>query len=160
MTTAHVFTKLTTSLASKLVSESDSFRVLLATSATTGLAAAQSTVQFMSDVKAVAGWAEVANSAGGSNYVQSANSSASGQALAGVTWTQSGLAIVMAATNPAWVNAGAGFAPAYAVFFDASPGSDAANPALCWWDFGGAQPGIGVGWTLFTSGGILTATVS
>lgn len=152
-TTAHQFTKFFASLASKGVNVgSDSWRVILATSATTGLAAAQDTVQFMSDVKAVTGWAEVANAAGGSNYVQNANSTSSGQALSSVTWTESGHTYVLNCANPTWTTAGAGFAPAYAVFFDSSGGTDATNVALGWMDFGGAQAGTGGSWTLTMAG--------
>ena len=65
--TANCFTKFTLSLATKKIDlTADTLRVILATSATTGLAAAEDTIQFMSDVKAVTGWTEVANAAGGS----------------------------------------------------------------------------------------------
>ncbi len=159
--TANCFTKLVNSLAQGKVNfNSDSFRVILATAATTGLLAAEDTIQYMSDVKAVTGWTEVANAAGGSNYVQNANSTSSGLALTTPTWTQSGdVYTFTTATNPAWTTAAAGFAPAYAIFFDATPGTDATNPAICYWDLGGAQAGGGGTWTLqINASGLVTVS--
>lgn len=154
--TAHQFTKFFASAGSKLVNiGSDQWRVVLATSATTGLATAQDTVQFMSDVKAVTGWTELANAAGGSSYVQNANSSSSGLALASVTWTLNASSHLYELTcaNPSWTGCGSGFSPAYAIIFDATPGTDATNPALGWIDFGGTQAITGgATWSLGING--------
>jgi hypothetical protein len=137
----------------------DPCRVILATSATTGIAAAQSTVTTVTSLKAVTGWTEVANAAGGSNYAFNANSHLSGQALASVTWTQSTLVWTFTAANPVWTTAAAGFNPAYAIFIDDIGATDATNFPICWWDFGGAQLGTGGNYTLTIAGtGIFTAT--
>lgn len=160
--TANCFTKgaILSAFTKKIDLTADGIRVLLATSATTGLAAAEDTIQFMSDVKAVAGWTEVANAAGGSSYVFNANSTSSGLAIASPTFTISGdVYTLTSGTNPAWTTAAAGFAPAYAIFYDSTPGTDATNPALGYWDLGGAQAGGGGTWTLQLSGsGIITIT--
>jgi hypothetical protein len=136
------------------------FRLILATSATTGLSAIQDTAATMVDVKAATGWAEVANAAGGSNYVQNANSHLSGVAISSPTWTRTGhVWTLTTVTNPSWTTAAAGFAPAFAVFFNDVGGTDATNYPLCWWDFGGAVAGNGGTWTLTIPGtGIQTVT--
>lgn len=162
--TAHVFTQFMDSLAgNKTVNmDSDPFRVILATSATTGIAAAQDTVVTMTDLKAVTGWTEVANAAGGSNYTQNANSHSSGLALTSPTWASSGHVYTWTtSTNPAWTTAAAGFAPAYAIFFDDIGATDATNFPVCWWDFGGAQAGTGGNYTLtISASGLMTATAT
>lgn len=161
--TAHMFTRFVDVMAGDhaLNFDTDPFRVILATSATTGIAAAQDTVETMTDLKAVTGWTEVAAAAGGSNYAQNANSHLSGQALSGSSWTQSGHVWTWTATSPTWTTAASGFAPAYAIFFDDIGATDATNYPVCWWDFGGAQAGTGGNYTLTISGtGLITATVT
>jgi hypothetical protein len=157
---AHVFTNIIGQLAAKTINLStDSLRVLLATSATTGIAAAQNTVTTMTSLKAVTGWTEVANAAGGSNYTQNANSHLSGQALGSVTFTQSSLVWTLTAANPVWTTAAAGFNPAYAIVYDDIGTTDATNFPILWWDFGGAQLGTGGNYTLTIAGtGLMTAT--
>ena len=62
-------------------------------------------------------------------------------------------------TNPAWTTAASGFAPAYIILFDSTPGTDATNPAICYWDLGGAIAGGGGTWTAQISGsGLVTVT--
>jgi hypothetical protein len=158
--TAHMFSNFVNQMGTKTVNLStDPCRVILATAATTGIAAAQNTVTTVTSLKAVTGWTEVANAAGGSNYVQNANSHLSGQALSSVTWTQSGLVWTFTSANPSWTTAGAGFAPAYAIFIDDIGATDATNFPICWWDLGGAQAGTGGNYTLTVAGtGIFTAT--
>jgi hypothetical protein len=161
--TAFVFTNWIDKMAgdSAINLDTDPFRVILATSATTGIAAARDTVTTMTSLKAVTGWTEVANAAGGSNYTQNANSHLSGQSLAGSTWTAAGHVWTWTATNPAWTTAAAGFNPAYAIFFDDIGATDATNFPVCWWDFGGAQLGTGGTYTLTIAGtGLMTATCS
>lgn len=85
--TAHTFGKLATNLTLGNVNFSThAFRVIAATATTTGLAAVQDTASTVTDVKAAAGWTEVANAAGGSSYTQNANSHLSGSALTSPTW--------------------------------------------------------------------------
>lgn len=141
--------------------DTDPFRVILLTSATTGIAAARDTITTMTSLKAVTGFTELATAVGGSNYTQNANSHLSGQAISGSTWTGSGHVWTWTATNPVWTTAGAAFNPAYAVFFDDIGTTDATNFPICWWDFGGAQLGTGGNYTLTIAGtGIMTATAS
>ena len=160
--TAVMMTQYTNKLGTKAINMStDSFRVILLTAATTGLAAAQDTMSTMTDVKAVTGFTELATSVGGSNYTQNANSTSSGQALASPTWTRAGHVWTFDAADPVWTTAGAAFNPAYAVFFDSTGGTDATNLPICWWDFGGAQLGTGGSYTLtIAATGIVTATSS
>lgn len=136
------------------------FRVILLTSATTGLSAISNTAVTMTDVKAATGFTELASSVGGSNYVQNANSHLSGQAITSPTWTRSSnVWTFTTATNPTWTTAAAAFNPAYAVFFNDVGGTDATNFPVCYWDFGGAVVGNGGSWTLsIATGGIQTVS--
>ena len=164
--TAHMFTKFTNSGKLGSTMTSDSFRVVLAngTYATlsAGLTAIQDSAATMTDVKAASGWAECTSGLGGSNYVFNANSTSSGLAISSPTWTESGHVYTWTtATNPSWTTAGSAFNPGFAVFFDAQGGTDATNLAVCWWDFGAAQPGTGGNYTLtINASGIFTATSS
>jgi hypothetical protein len=160
--TAIMATQYTNQLATKTINMStDTFRVILLTSATTGLAAAQDTMTTMTSVKAVTGFTELATAVGSSNYTQNANSTSSGQAIAGSSWARAGHVWTWTATNPVWTTAGAAFNPAYAVFFTSTGGTDATNFIICWWDFGGAQLGTGGNYTLTIAGtGLVTATSS
>jgi hypothetical protein len=109
---------------------------------------ARDTHQFVAD--ALGAGTQVA---GGSGYVSG------GQALAGVTFTEVGHTYVLTCTNPSW--AAASFTAAYALFFDSGPGSDATNPLINYWDFGGNLTGGGGAFTLNISGtGLLVATSS
>lgn len=85
--TAHVFNQFINQVGTKTVNLStDGLRVILLTSATTGLAGVQDTAATMTAVKAAAGFTELATSVGSSNYTQNANSHLSGQALTSPTW--------------------------------------------------------------------------
>ena len=70
----------------------------------------------------------------------------------GVTWLNIGLSVVVwtTATNPVW-NSGSSagtLSAAYAVFYDSTPGSNATNPVLGYWDLGGTQTATNAPFTL------------
>lgn len=162
--TATVFTNWIDKMAgdSTINMDTDPFRVILASAATTGIAAARDTITTMTSLKAVTGWTEITTALGGSNYTQNANSHLSGQALTSPTWTSSGHVWTWTtSTNPVWTTAGAAFNPAYAIFFDDIGATDATNFPVCYWDFGGAQVGTGGNFTLsINASGLMTATAS
>ena len=145
--TAHSYTKSGLSLATKLanLNNVDTLKVILLSAYTVGTT--QDTAQFVSDVLAVA------TEASGTGYT------AGGQALTSVTFTESGHVYTLTCANPSWNAAGGSLAAAYALFFDSSPGSNATNPVLCYWDFGGTQTATNGAFGLTISGsGLFTIT--
>lgn len=110
----------------------------------------QDTAQYVSDVKAVA------TEASGTGY------SAGGATLATVSWSASGHAYTLDfSTDPTWNAGGGSLAAAYALFYDATPGSDATNPVICYWDFGGTITATNATFTLtLNASGVLTVTGS
>jgi hypothetical protein len=144
--TAHVYTKLTKSLADKLANlETDALKVMLLSAYTVG--STQDTAQFVSDVLAVG------TEASGTGYT------AGGQALTSVTLTASGHVYTLTAANPSWTSST--ITASYALFLDSTPGSNATNPVICYWDFGGAQSSSSGTFTLTISGsGLCTFTGS
>lgn len=64
---------------------------------------------------------------------------AGGQTLTTVTWTQSGGVWTLDADDPSWT--AATITPAWAVFADITPGTDATNPVVAVADLNGA-PGV------------------
>lgn len=142
--TAHVYTKLAKSLADKSVNlETDALKVMLLSAYTIGTT--QDTAQYVSDVKAVA--TEVI----ATGYTQG------GQALSGVVLSQSGHVLTLTCTNPTWL--GPSITASAALFYDSTPGTDATNPVLFFWDFGGPVTGSAGSFTLVVStSGLLTLT--
>lgn len=142
--TAHVYTKAQQSLDSKLANlGSDALKVILLSAYTVG--STQDTAQFVSDVLAVA------TETSGTGYT------AGGQALTSVSLTNSGHVRTLTSANPSW--ASATISAAYAVFFDSTPGTNATNPVLCYWDFGGTQSVTNQTFTLQVAGtGLITWT--
>lgn len=61
---------------------------------------------------------------------------AGGQTLSTVTWTQSGAVWTLDAADPSWT--AATIHPAWALWFDATPGTNATNPVVGVWDLNGA----------------------
>lgn len=160
--TAAMFTQFSNALATKATTlGTDTIRVIATTTTTplTNYGAIQDTAATMTAVKAATGYGEVANAAGGSSYVQNANSSSSGLSLGAGTWTRSGhIWTLTSATPVAWTSAAAGFAPTSLVFF-ISLGTDATNLPICYIDLGGAQAGTGGSWTYtIPANGICQAT--
>ena len=100
----------------------------------------------------------VANeSTGGTGYTTN------GALLGTKTLVNAGSVTTIGAASPAaWVASGGGFAAAYAVIYDRTPGSDATRPLIAYIDFGGTKT-LAAGDTLtitFTGGNIATWTVS
>lgn len=146
---AHTYTKLADALAQKTVDfDSDTFKCMLLSAYTVG--STQDTAKFVSDVKAVA------TEASGTGYT------AGGATLTSVTWTASGHVYAFKATIPAWTTTGGSLAAAFALFYDSTPGSDATNPVLCYWNLdgaGGTQTSTNGTFTLTqNASGILTLT--
>lgn len=146
--TAHSYTKSGLSLATKLINTTDTFKVMLLSAYTVGTT--QDTAQFVSDILGVA------TEASGTGYT------AGGQALVSPTFTESGHVYTLtSSTNPSWNAAGGALAAAYALFFDSTPGTNASNPVLCYWDLGGTQTATNGTFTLTLSGsGLYTLTGS
>jgi hypothetical protein len=147
--TSKVYTKNAHSLATRLANLStDSLKVMLLSAYTAG--STQNTAQFVSDVLAAP-----ATEATGTGY------SAGGATLTGVTLTDSGLVTTLTSGSPSWNAAGGSLAAAFALFYDAQPGSNATNPVLCYWDLGGTQTATNATFTLTIAGsGLMTWTAS
>jgi hypothetical protein len=146
--TAHAYTKVADSLASKKITiATDSIKCMLLSAYTVGTT--QDTAQYLADVLAVA------TEASGTGYT------AGGAALTGGSWSESGHVYTYTGTIPAWNAAGGTLAASYAVFYDATPGTNATNPVLCYWDFGGVNTATNGTFTLTANAsGILTITGS
>lgn len=144
--TAHTYTKLADSLATKKITlPGDTIKCMLLSAYTVGTQ--QDTAQFVSDVLAAG------TEASGTGY------SAGGVTLTSVTWTVSGHVYALKGTIPAWTTTGGSLAAAYAIFYDATPGTNATNPVLCFWDLGGTQTSSNGTFTLTqNAAGILTVT--
>lgn len=142
--TAHTYTKLAASLGAKTMNlTSDTLKVMLLSAYTPG----EDTHQFVSDVKGAG------TEASGTGY------SAGGLTLASVTFTESGHVYTLSCTSPAWTSSS--IAAAFAVFYDSTPGTDATNPVMCYWDLGGTQTSSAGTFTLTISGsGLITVTGS
>lgn len=147
--TAHTYTKFADALGQKTVDmDSDSFKVMLLSAYTVG--STQDTAKFVADVLAAG------TETSGTGY------SAGGQALATVSWTASGHVYTWTFSgNPSWNASGGALSAAYALFYDSTPGSNATNPVVCYWDLGGTQTATNATFTLTISGsGLLTVTGS
>lgn len=143
--TPHVYSKLSLSLATKLVDlTADDIRIMLLSAYTTGTS--QNDAQFVADVLADA------TETSGPGYT------AGGLSVAAPTFTGSGLVWALdSTTDPLW--GAATFDASYALVYDATPGSDATNPVIEYFDFGGNMPATGGNYTLtINASGLLTAT--
>lgn len=146
--TAHVYSKFADSLGQKKVDiDSDTIKCMLLSAYTVG--STQDTAQYVADVKAVG------TETTGTGY------SAGGATLTSVSWTLSGHVYTFTATIPAWNATGGSLAAAYALFYDSTPGSDATNPVICYWDLGGTSTATNGTFTLTANAsGIVTVTGS
>lgn len=145
--TAHVYTKLALSLATKKVDLSaDTLKVMLLSAYTVGTT--QDTAQFVSDVLAVA------TEASGTGYTSG------GVTVASPTFTESGHVYTLTSgTNPSWSSST--ITAAYALLYDSTPGSNSTNPVLAYVDFGGNVSSSGGTYTLtINASGLLTVTGS
>lgn len=144
--TAFTYTRLAKSLLDKLAQlETDTLKVALFSAYTVGTT--QDTAQFYADVTAVA------TESTGTGYT------AGGQALTGVTLTETNASHLYTLTcaNPSWATAS--FSAAYAVFYDSTPATAAAQPLICYWNLGGTQTVTGTTFTLtISASGLLTLT--
>ena len=147
--TAHAYTKAGLALASKKIDlTADTVKVMLLSAYTVGTT--QDTAEFVADVLGVG------TEASGTGY------SAGGVALVSPTFTESGHVYTFtSSTNPSWNASGGSLAAAYALFYDSTPGTNATNPVLCYWDFGGTATATNATFTLTLSGsGVFTITGS
>lgn len=145
--TAHVYTKLALSLATKKIDlSSDTLKVMLLSAYTVGTT--QDTAQFVSDVLAVA------TEASGTGYTSG------GVTIASPTFTESGHVYTLdSATDPSWSSST--ITAAYALIYDSTPGSNSTNPVLAYVDFGGNVSSAGGTYTLtINASGLLTITGS
>lgn len=143
--TGHVYTKQLLAVGSKLENyTSDAFKMLLFSAYTPAV----DSHEFVSDVLGAG------TEAVGTGY------SSGGVAMTGVTFTLSGHVYTFTASGaPTWNAAGGSLAAAFAVLADTTPGSNATNPVLCYWDLGGTQTATNSNFILTPSGsGLLTYT--
>lgn len=109
----------------------------------------QDAAQFVSDVLAVG------TEASGTGYT------AGGKTLTSVTWTESGHVYTLDCADFNWDATGGALAGAYILFYDSTPGSNATNPILCYWDLGGTQTATnGTFSVTINASGVLTVTGS
>lgn len=120
--TPFVFHKFVDSLAQKKIDiDTDAIKCMLLSAYT----ADQAGDQYVSDVKATG------TEAAGTGYT------AGGVTLTSVGWTLTAGVWKFTGTIPAWDATGGMLTAKYAVFYDSSPGSDATNPVICYWNLNG-----------------------
>jgi hypothetical protein len=143
--TAHSYTKLALSLGTKKIDfTADTFKVMLLSAYTVGTT--QDTAQFVSDVLAVGA------EASGTGYT------AGGLAIPSPTFTESGHVYTFGSAGTLqWTSST--ITASYALFYDSTPGSNATNPVLAYWDFGGAQSSSAGTFTLSLTGNAI-ATIT
>lgn len=113
------FQRFVDSLASKKIAlPGDTIKAMLLATYTPNAA----THQYVSQVKAAGA------EANGTGYT------AGGATLTDVTWTLTAGVWRLKGTVPPWNASGGSLAARYAVFYDATPGTDATNPVICYWD--------------------------
>ena len=141
--TSHLYPKVQEALAKKQLNlSSDSLKVMLLSAYTYS-----NTHATMSDVKGAGTEAE------GTAYT------AGGQALTSVTVATSGSTTTIDCADPSW--ASSTITAAYAVFYDASGGTDSTNIPICYWDLGGSQSSSSGAFLLTINGsGLVTFTAS
>jgi hypothetical protein len=85
-----------------------------------------------------------------------------GEALGGKTHDNTLNVSKFAASNTVWTSSGAGFTARRSVLLDATPGTAATNPLLCWMDFGQDETASGGGtFTIqWNASGIATITAT
>jgi hypothetical protein len=145
-TTGHTYTKLALSLATKKVDlTADTIKVMLLSAYTVG--STQDTAQYVSDVLAVA------TEATGTGY------SAGGVTLSSRTFAETGHVYALDGADPQW--AASTVTASYALFYDATPGTNATNPVIGYLDFGGAQSTSGTTFKItLNAAGLLALTGS
>lgn len=144
---AYTFTKVIDSLAEKKINlATDTLKCMLMQSFS-----GSQTYQYLSDAKA--GGTE----ASGTGYT------AGGNTLVNVTWGLDNGVWRLRGQIPEWDTTGGSLNANYAIFYSATPGSDATNPLICYWDLGGGAPGVTSTNGIFTltphADGIATFTI-
>lgn len=120
--TAFAYHQLADHLAQKRIDfDSDTFKCMLLSAYTP----VQATHAYVAAVKAAG------TEASGTGYT------AGGATLTGVGWTLSSGVWKFTGTIPAWNAAGGSLTAKYAVFYDSTPGSDATNPVVAYWNLNG-----------------------
>lgn len=139
--TGQTFPMFAQSLAQKLVDiDSDTIKVALMASYTYA-----ATHQFWADVKAAG------TESTDTDYT------AGGATLASVTWSRSGNVYTFDAADVSWAST---VDAAYAVIYDATPGSDATRPVISLINLDGAGGTVAVPGIAWNAAGILTATAA
>jgi hypothetical protein len=115
---AHAYDDLADSLAQKRIDiDSDTLKCLLMATYTP-----DTSHTFLDEVKAAG------TEASGTGYT------AGGVTLTSVTWTKTSGVWALKATIPAWDATGGALTGRYAIFYDATPGTDATRPVIAYWD--------------------------
>lgn len=146
---AHVYTKFMSQMAGGDGGNigTDALKVMLLSAYIPGTT--QDNAQFVSDILAVA------SESSGTGYT------AGGLLLSAVTITETASThlITVSCSSPTWTTLTT--SAAYALFYDSTPGSNATNPVICYWDFGGTQAPVGANFQLLiNASGLLTLTGS
>ncbi len=131
---AHTYTKFALALAQKKANlSSDALKVMLMSSYTPD----RDAHEFVLDVLGAG------TEASGTGY------SAGGTALTSVTLTEVGHTYVLMCADPTWP--ASTITATFAVFYDSTPGSNATNPVMFYWDFGGAVSSAGTTFHLYVN---------
>lgn len=152
--TSHVFPKFTENLGRKNVSlTADTLAVLLIASGTYTWGATPEGQSFVSDFLAGDG------TNGALTEVSTSGTGYTRQNLTSVTYTTSGLVNTLTCASPSWP--GASLSAKYALFYDATPSTDAGRYLVAYWDLGGTQTITGVTFSLtINASGLVTWTSS
>ena len=102
----------------KIDLDSDTFKAMLMSAYTPSASAHQ----YVSDVKGAG------TEASGTGYT------AGGCTLTSVSWALTAGVWKWTATIPGWNATGGSLAGKFVVFYDSTPGTDATNPVICYWD--------------------------
>lgn len=151
--TAHAFPKFHAYLMSRTTGTaftSDTLKVALYGTGTVTWGATLQSSEFVSDWLTNTGLTEIT----GTGYT------AGGDTLSVVSLNQTNqYETLVVSNNPIWSSAT--FTAYFALFYDSSPGSNATNPIICYWDFGGAAPVSGgtFALSLGSSNGVAQALV-
>lgn len=147
--TPYPFAKFQLSMATQLVNlDTDDFRMMLLDSCTIG--SLQSDAQFVADVLAHA------TQTAGTGYT------AGGLLVSAPALSLSGLVLELdTATDLAWPGSTFSPGPAFALLYDATPGTDAANPVIALYDLDGPKPVTDATFTLtINPAGLATFTAA
>ena len=94
-----------------------------------------------------------------SSEVSGTGYTAGGQALTGVTVSYASNVLTLDCADPVW--SGSTITARYAVFYDATPATDATRPLLCYWDLGSDQSSTAGPFTLtIAATGLITFTAA